>query len=52
MIKTRKIKIKLKQTKISNTLHFDVQRKTKASIVNNGKGKGSYRRIKVKSDET
>lgn len=52
MIKTSKIKIKIKQTKLANKYHFDVQRRTKATIFIPKKGKGSYQRTKLSTHET
>lgn len=44
------IKIKVDQTKLPNKLHFEIQKKTKATIYKPKKGKGSFKRNK-KIDE-
>jgi stalled ribosome alternative rescue factor ArfA len=46
------IKIKPEDVKVRNELHFDVQRRTRANIFKNKKGKGSFKRNKkVEVDE-
>lgn len=46
------IKIKPEDIKVRNELHFDVQRRTRANIFKNKKGKGSFKRNKkVEVDE-
>jgi len=40
------IKIKPEDVKVRNELHFNVQRRTRANIFKNKKGKGSFKRNK------
>ena len=51
-MKKETIKVKVDQTKLPNKMHFEVQRKTKASVYKPRKGKGSYiRRKKVREED-
>ena len=50
-MKKEVIKVKIDQTKLPNKLHFEVQKKTKASIYKPKKGKGSFKRNKKIGDE-
>lgn len=51
-MKKETIKVKVDQTKLPNKMHFEVQRKTKASVYKPRKGKGSFaRKKKVEDDE-
>lgn len=45
-MKKETIKVKVDQTKLPNKLHFEIQKKYKASVVKPRKGKGSFKRNK------
>lgn len=45
-MKKETIKIKVDQTKLPNKIHFEIQKKYKASVVRPKKGKGSFKRNK------
>lgn len=45
------IKIKPEDVKVRNELHFEVQKRTRAHIYRNKKGKGSYKRNKRVDEE-
>lgn len=40
------IKIKINQTELPNTMHFEVQKNTRAHVFTPKKGKGSFKRNK------
>jgi len=51
MKKTIMIKIKPEDIKVRNELHFEVQKRTRAHIYRNKKGKGSFKRNKKVDEE-
>ena len=51
MKKTILIKIKPEDVKVRNELHFEVQKRTRAHIYRNKKGKGSFKRNKKVDEE-
>jgi len=51
MKKTIMIKIKPEDVKVRNELHFEVQKRTRAHIYRNKKGKGSFKRNKKVDEE-
>ena len=50
-MKKEKIKVKVNQTKLPNKMHFEVQKTTRMSIYKPRKGKGSFKRRKLVSED-